>query len=135
MTFTDLTQEILKTRSACPLACSLDVYGDKWSLLVIRDIIFGKHKFGEFLRSSEGIPTNILTNRLKKLASLGLVERKPYQSRPARYSYHLTETGEALRPVILAMAGWARDNLIEKDYPTIPLVSLKAHERLIQALA
>lgn len=125
----------LKPRSVCPLACSLDVYGDKWSLLVIRDIIYGKHKFGEFLQSSEGIPTNILTNRLKKLSLMGLVERKQYNARPARFSYHLTAKGVALKPVLLAIAGWAGNHLVESEAEELPSASAQAHERLLQALA
>lgn len=124
-----------RTRSTCPLACSLDIYGDKWSLLVIRDILFGKHKFGEFLQSSEGIPTNILTNRLKKLAGLGLVERRQYNARPARFSYHLTNKGEALRPVLLAIASWAQHHLADLDSQLVSHPSTNAHERLVQALA
>jgi len=127
--------EIPKVRSTCPLACSLDIYGDKWSLLVIRDILYGKHKFGEFLQSKEGIPTNILTNRLKRLAKLGLVERRQYNARPARFAYYLTDKGEALRPVLLAIASWAHEYLEEEDPAVTNFPTPVAHERLMAALA
>ena len=60
-------------RSRCPVACTLDVLGDRWSLLVVRDLVRGKRRYAEFLESPEGIPTNILADRLKRLASSGII--------------------------------------------------------------
>src|SRR5271168_4961621 len=74
-------------RSPCPVACSLDLFGDRWTLLVIRDLFWGKTRFGEFEASPEGIPTNILAERLQRLEAAGLVGRKAYQSNPPRYAY------------------------------------------------
>jgi DNA-binding HxlR family transcriptional regulator len=96
----------LERRSACPVACSLDVVGDRWTLLVIRDLFAGKHRFGEFLASTEGIPTNILAERLKRLEAAGLVAALPYSERPLRHEYHLTDRGQALAPVLDAIAVW-----------------------------
>lgn len=93
-------------RSACPIACSLDIIGDKWTLLVVRDLFFGKTKFKELQASAENIPTNILTNRLKRLEKAGMVAKKPYQDRPVRYQYHLTETGKSLEAVVKAIVQW-----------------------------
>ena len=93
-------------RSLCPVACSLDVIGDRWTLLVIRDLFAGKHRYGEFLSSPEGIPTNILAERLKRLESAGLVASAPYSEHPPRYEYDLTERGRGLLPVLDAMANW-----------------------------
>jgi DNA-binding HxlR family transcriptional regulator len=93
-------------RSHCPVACSLDVIGDRWTLLVIRDLFAGKHRFGDFLASPEHIPTNILAERLKRLEAAGLVSTEAYSQRPPRYEYHLTEHGRALAPVVEALAAW-----------------------------
>lgn len=93
-------------RSVCPVANTLDVLGDKWSLLVIRDLMFGKKTYGEILESPEGIPTNILADRLKRLESQGIINKEPYQERPVRYAYHLTEKGRDLGPVLKEIVRW-----------------------------
>jgi len=95
-------------RSDCPIATTLDLVGDKWTLLVVRDIgLFGKHKNKDFQGAGEAIPTNILANRLQLLVENGLVEKRRYQDNPPRYEYFLTEAGQGLLPVIKAMAAWA----------------------------
>lgn len=96
-------------RSDCPVACSLDVLGDKWTLLVIRDLLRGKKRFNDLLASPEAIPTNILTERLKRLESAALVTKTPYQVKPTRYDYVLTPAGEALKPVLVAVALWGNE--------------------------
>jgi DNA-binding HxlR family transcriptional regulator len=93
-------------RSRCPVACSLDVLGDRWTLLVIRDLFAGKSRFGEFLASPEHIPTNILAERLKRLERAGVIASTPYSEHPPRYDYHLTQRGRALAPVVDAIAVW-----------------------------
>lgn len=94
-------------RSDCPINASLDIFGDSWSLLIVRDIILdGKHKYGEFESMAEGIPTNILANRLKRLTEAGILEKRPYQQRPLRYEYHLTEKGWDLEPILREMIHW-----------------------------
>ena len=93
-------------RSACPVACTLDLLGDKWTLLVVRDLLLGKHTFKAFQASPEKIPSNILAERLKRLEHEGVVRRELYQERPPRYSYHLTEKGQELAPVLQAMLTW-----------------------------
>ena len=92
-------------RSECPIATSLDIVGDKWTLLVLRDLLDGKTRFSEFERSPEGIPTNILTERLRRLEAHGLLARERNEGR--RYEYRVTDKGEALRPAILELAAWA----------------------------
>jgi DNA-binding HxlR family transcriptional regulator len=82
------------------------VLGDKWSLLVIRDIVRGKSRFAEFLASPEGIPTNILADRLKRLAAKGIIKSRRYSQHPPRLEYTLTPKGEDLRPVMRAMVDW-----------------------------
>jgi DNA-binding HxlR family transcriptional regulator len=99
-------------RSACPIAKTLDLLGDKWTLLVVRDLLFfGKRRFGELASSPEGIPTNILSDRLRRLEECGVVVKVPYVSRPQRYEYHLTERGNDLTPVLRAMIHWAQSHL------------------------
>ena len=93
-------------RSSCPVACALDLLGDRWTLLLIRDLFAGKHRFGEFLASPEHIPTNILADRLKRLERAGLIAGVPYTQRPPRFEYQLTASGRELGPVVDAMATW-----------------------------
>lgn len=93
-------------RSICPIACTLDIIGDKWTLLVIRDLSLGKKTYREFQESPEGIPTNILAERLKRLESHGIIEKHPYQERPVRYAYQLTQKGKALGPILKDTVKW-----------------------------
>lgn len=95
-------------RSCCPITCSLDLLGDKWTLLIIRDLFLGKKRYQEFLVSPEKIATNILADRLKKIEANGLVIQKIYQQNPTRYEYELTQKGEELRPVLEALIKWGR---------------------------
>lgn len=96
-------------RSDDPIALALDLIGDRWTLLVVRDLFKGKRRFSEFLASEEGIKTNILTDRLKRLEDAGLVERTPYQRHPPRFEYHLTRAGRDLSPVLTAIFAWGRE--------------------------
>jgi DNA-binding HxlR family transcriptional regulator len=98
-------------RSACAIANSLDILGDKWSLLVVRDLMHGKHTYGELAASPEHIPTNILADRLKRLESTGIVTSTAYQQRPVRYSYTLTSKGRALGEVLLAFVRWGKQHI------------------------
>lgn len=93
-------------RSPCPIACALDILGDKWSLLVVRDLLLGRERFKDFLSSPEKIPTNILTDRLNRLIQRGIVQHIPLQESPGRQGYALTEKGEALQSVIKSLIKW-----------------------------
>ena len=107
-------------RSGCPITNSLDLLGDKWTLLVIRDLVLGKRRYQEFMASSEKIASNILADRLKQLEASGLVTRRAYQQKPARYEYVLTEKGEGLKPVLRALVVWGKAYFsITKVTPTI----------------
>ncbi|QDT68338.1 putative HTH-type transcriptional regulator YybR [Planctomycetes bacterium MalM25] len=90
-------------RSACPIACALDVLGDKWTLLVVRDLMSGKRTYGELADSPESIPTNLLADRLKRLVAAGLADKRAYQDNPPRYEYTLTKRGRELYPVLDAV--------------------------------
>ncbi|NJO34793.1 MAG: helix-turn-helix transcriptional regulator [Rhodospirillales bacterium] len=99
-------------RSNCSIARSLEVVGDKWTLLIVRDLMWhGKHTFQALQESAERVPTNILSERLKRLEQWGLVHRKAYQQRPARYTYHLTDEGELLEPILLQIMAWGHKRL------------------------
>jgi DNA-binding HxlR family transcriptional regulator len=82
------------------------VLGDRWSLLVVRDLLLGKTRYSEFASSAEGIPTNILASRLRGLKARGIIRTRRYSGHPPRVDYFLTVKGEALRPVIRAMVDW-----------------------------
>jgi DNA-binding HxlR family transcriptional regulator len=105
-------------RSCCPIACTLDLIGDRWTLLIIRDMMFfSKQRFDEFLDSPEGISTNILASRLKSLEAAGLVEKQPYSNHPRRMNYILTERGESLRPVLKMITKWGLKHLPDTQIP------------------
>jgi DNA-binding HxlR family transcriptional regulator len=98
-------------RSPCAVACTLDLVGDKWSLLVIRDLLGGDVTYGELQNSPEGIPTNILADRLKRLEQAGLIAKTAYHERPVRYVYGLTEKGKELSDVLRAIVRWGQKHI------------------------
>jgi DNA-binding HxlR family transcriptional regulator len=89
----------------CAVAAALDIIGEKWSLLVVREVALGVHRFGEIVRNT-GAPRDILTARLRTLEAAGVLERRLYQERPERYEYRLTAAGKELRPILLALSQW-----------------------------
>jgi DNA-binding HxlR family transcriptional regulator len=97
-------------RSVCPIATSLDVFGDKWTLLVIRDLAIGKRFFKDFMQSPEGIATNILADRLQRLVDGGFSKKVPDET-PGRDAYELTDLGRSLLPVLLSIAEWGVQHL------------------------
>jgi len=112
------TSRVRTPRSPCPIANTLDILGDKWTLLVVRDLLFlGKHLYGEFMQSGEGIPTNILADRLKRLEETGLVTKEPYQSNPVRHQYRLTRKGAELFPVLREIIRWANKHIPGTSVP------------------
>jgi len=98
-------------RSDCAVACTLDLVGDRWTLLVVRDLLGGKQYFHEFLRSPEGIATNILAARLSALQERGFIEQVPDASDQRRHAYRFTEEGLHLRELLGHVAGWGRKHL------------------------
>ncbi len=93
-------------RSPCPVSCALDIVGDRWTLLVIRDLILGRTRFRDFAASPEGIPTNILSDRLERLLQHEIVEQIPAHDGTKRFAYALTKKGKALGPLLAAMRDW-----------------------------
>jgi len=105
-------------RSQCPIASSLDLLGDRWTLVVVRDaLLFGKTRFADFLASGEGISTNLLTDRLKRLEREGILERRAYQQRPPRYEYLVTAKGRDLLPVLIELVKWANRHIPDTKKP------------------
>lgn len=95
-------------RSDCPISYALDFFGDKWTLLIVRDMVFFKKKFyKDFLDSKEGVATNILSDRLKKLESNGIVTSSVYESLKTRKEYVLTSKGKELIPMLVDMMVWS----------------------------
>lgn len=92
----------------CPVAFALDIFGDRWSLLILRDLLFkDKRHYGEFLKSSERISTNILADRLAKLEAVDVVCKRRDPRHQSRYIYSLTPKGEDLLPLLLEMVAWS----------------------------
>ena len=105
-----------KKRSECPISCSLDIWGDKWSLLIIRDLMFAnKCTYGDFLKSAEGIATNILASRLQILEENGIIEKSDHPDSKAKILYRLTQKGIDLLPILVEIHLWA------EKYFTIPI--------------
>ena len=104
-----------KKRSECPLSCALDIFGDKWSLLIIRDLMFdNKCTYNDFLKSQEGIATNILASRLKELEENGIIEKSAHPDSKAKNLYRLTSKGIDLLPILIEVYIWS------DKYFTIP---------------
>jgi DNA-binding HxlR family transcriptional regulator len=93
------------TPRSCSIASALTFLGEKWALLVVRELALGVHRFDEIQRYT-GAPRDILTSRLRRLEDAGVLERRQYSERPARFGYHLTPAGKELRPILLSLAAW-----------------------------
>ncbi len=119
-----------KTRSACPVACFLDILGDRWTMIIVRDLMLGAKKYNDFLASPENITTNILAERLKRLEAEGIVKREAYQKKPVRYTYSLTEKGHDLEPLMKEMINWAlkyKDEVIKSAADADPYGEPREH--------
>jgi DNA-binding HxlR family transcriptional regulator len=98
------------------VARTLDLVGDRWTLLILRDMFMGNSRFGEFLERSPGLPPRLLSARLKHLKDAGLADRRIYNLHPLRAEYLLTDKGRSLLPVILALGRWG----LENEFPDEP---------------
>jgi DNA-binding HxlR family transcriptional regulator len=93
-------------RSTCPIAASLDIFGDRWTLLIVRDLLKKGQRYSDFEAAGENIPTNILADRLKRLEENGIITKVAYQEHPTRYEYHLTPKGMDLQPIVQGFFDW-----------------------------
>ena len=100
----------------CPIAASLELVGERWALLVVREIALGSTRFGDIVRGT-GAPRDRIAARLKALESAGVVGRTAYQQRPERFEYHLTDSGRDLLPVLDALIDWGLDHVVAPDDP------------------
>ncbi len=99
----------------CPVARTLDLVGDRWTMLIIRDLFLGVRRFNEFLGSSPGMPPKLLSQRLKFLIESGFVAREVYKEFPPRSEYALTERGRSLFPILKALGDWGLENLFDGE--------------------
>lgn len=98
----------------CPIARTLDIIGDRWTMLIIRDLFLGSRKFSEFRENSAGMPTKILSDRLKSLEQHGIIARRVYCEHPLRAEYHLTALGRSLEPVVSSIYAWGMTHVIHQ---------------------
>jgi DNA-binding HxlR family transcriptional regulator len=96
----------------CPIARTLDIIGDRWTLLIIRDLFLGSAKFKEFRERSPGMPTKVLSDRLKSLEQHRIIDRRLYSEHPLRAEYHLTALGRSLEPVVASIYAWGIKHVI-----------------------
>ena len=94
----------------CPVARALSVIGDRWTLLIVRDCFLGKSRFDEF-QTSLGVTRHLLSGRLKKLVEQGVLEKNPYQTRPVRYDYRLTDKGRDFAPALVGLKDWGKTHM------------------------
>jgi DNA-binding HxlR family transcriptional regulator len=119
----------LNKRSDCPIGRSLDIWGDKWSLLIIRNIMFrDMHTYGEFLNASENIATNILANRLVSLEQAGLITKEEHSESRSKFFYTLTKKGINLLPVMVEITLWG-DKYFETSQEAKELVKGVKHNK------
>ena len=126
----------LQFRSACPVSTALDIFGDKWSLLIIRDMIFkGKSTYGEFIDSEEKIATNILADRLSQLEGAGIITRRRHPESKAKILYLLSEKGIDLVPLLVEVITWSEKHHNVHPYATQFVNQLKKDKKgVIQKL-
>jgi len=118
---------IYSSQDDCPVAQTLNVVGDRWTLLVLRDLFRGKHRFNDLLASLTGVSPNLLANRLKRLEQQAIVARVIYSQHPPRAEYRLTRKGEDLGPVIRTMADWGEHYPASgQPAPVLPVTVLPA---------
>lgn len=106
--FAAVKKKGIKYRSDCPISTALDIFGDKWSLLIVRDMVFkGKNTYGDFLEAGEGIATNILADRLALLEGAKIISKHKHPDSKAKVLYKLTAKGIDLVPVLVEIIAWS----------------------------
>jgi DNA-binding HxlR family transcriptional regulator len=100
----------------CSIAAALEVVGDRWAMLVVREVGLGNHRFTDIARGT-GAPRDRLTARLRDLVEAGVLERRAYSDAPPRFGYHLTDSGRELVPILEQLYGWGRRHVVAADDP------------------
>lgn len=131
-----MNDDVHRYKSHCPINFAQEIFGDRWCLLIIRDLLFKRKKYyGDFLQSREKISTNILANRLNKLQKMGLINKREDEINHSRYVYTLTQKGTDLIPMLLEMIVWGAKYDSETEAPEELVASFKAdREKLIRDL-
>lgn len=110
----------LKQRSTCPISTALDILGDKWSLLILRDMVFaGKSTYGQFVQSAEKIATNILADRLAVLESQGILTKSVAGDKKSKFIYRLTEKGVDTVPILVSLVLWGSKHCLTDADPIL----------------
>jgi DNA-binding HxlR family transcriptional regulator len=112
---------------ACSIARTLDIVGEKWALLALREVFLGDRRFDEMVRRT-GAPRDTLAARLRTLTAAGVLERRPYSEHPARFEYHLTDAGRDLYPVIATLMRWGDKYLAGQEGPPLVLEHSCGHQ-------
>ena len=118
---------------ACSIARTLDVVGEKWALLAVREVFLGNRKFDEMVRRT-GAPRDTLAARLRTLVGAGILERRQYHEHPARFEYYLTAAGRDLYPVIVTLMRWGDQHLAGADGPPLVLQHKCGHHMEAQVI-
>jgi DNA-binding HxlR family transcriptional regulator len=116
---------------ACSIARTLEIVGEKWALLAVREVFLGNRRFDEMVRRT-GAPRDTLAARLRTLVGSGILERRQYSEHPARYEYRLTEAGRDLYPVIAALMRWGDKHLAGEDGPPLVVAHRCGHRLVAQ---
>jgi DNA-binding HxlR family transcriptional regulator len=117
----------------CSIARTLDIVGEKWALLAVREVFLGNRRFDEMVRRI-GAPRDTLAARLRSLVGAGILERRQYREHPARYEYRLTQAGRELYPVILTLMRWGDEHLAGDDGPPMVLEHACGHRLAAQVV-
>jgi DNA-binding HxlR family transcriptional regulator len=127
-----MKKEISGQRSGCPINIALELFGDRWSLLIVRDLMFkGRHTYKEFLEAEEGIATNILAERLQRLEAAGIILKLPDPADGRKTIYQLTPKGVDLAPVLVEMILWSARHEKTEAPPTVIRAMRKDREGFI----
>jgi DNA-binding HxlR family transcriptional regulator len=130
-TYTAAVTESASTPRVCSIARTLDVVGEKWALLAVREVFLGNRRFDEMVRRT-GAPRDTLAARLRTLVGRGILERRQYSEHPARYEYRLTDAGRDLYPVIVSLLRWGDEHLAGDDGPPLVLEHRCGHPLVAQ---
>jgi DNA-binding HxlR family transcriptional regulator len=126
------TKSNTERRSDCPIAGALDLLGDRWSLLILRDLVFrGFREYGQFLGADEGISTNILAERLERLTCAGIIVRHEHPTDGKKYVYRLTEKGIDLIPTLIELAVWGAKYVPDNTAPAEVIHQMRTDRRKV----
>lgn len=130
--YTEGVTAVASQPRSCSIARTLDIVGEKWALLAVREVFLGNRRFDEMIRRT-GAPRDTLAARLRTLVASGILERRQYSEHPARYEYRLTEAGRDLYPVIVTLMRWGDKHLVGEGGPPLVLEHNCGH-RLVAEL-